>query len=746
MGKGEHLTPTISGTADHLCFSQVCQYPRLSIDNSRRVRELSHATLCDLLKSARKRMEKHIPKIAGAWLAGLYDKDRAVSRTATNTLTSFLDTNAKVLFLKKQCQGAILEYVQDAINETPETLSDERATTEEDRQEKYNRVISSSLSLITSLLTSLSQDDISKHQDKYEGLVLDNQIVWSSAASKDASVRRAVYELLVACLDHQPDMIEGSLKVIGSNLVGKALRTSQSTTASSLLSALARLSAAYPQIWTPTITVTKSGLPKILKSFMSKGSQSCNEQYWNLLLELFKVLPKTLLGADAETSVSTLAALQEGINHKSTISSHLGAAWASYAGIGDILVSNLPDSMSSVQFCESSIYPLFEKWLSGTMVGPSTVLTGCLAKLYDICASLSGDEADKSFANVWQRLGEQIITSIQTSLPEQSQGYKESQDSVTAQGHKWFLFAAEIISAEKNSSYIMSPSTKILISALSTIKSRNGKPYSAAAVAEAGLRSVPAFSRDADIQSATEEVLTTSFSQLMTSSSATHIVSIFQHMGAAAKDRSLYCESWDQAIDGILAMPNGQPKSQGIAALISLEKKISNAQEAKNSEVASFIDEISHAARSHSPLQEYFVKQTEIVMSGNTEPLPVLRQALIFNALDSNSEGRLVEHALSNLFTSHFSEAFNILDLLFRNKPVLLQSEEIQTMLVVKLLSLAELTSRGDNKEAALRNIIDTLSSGTGGNETQQNAVVQAIRFGLLGQTEMRYLLSSFLS
>src|SRR5438045_3188418 len=112
-------------------------YPRISIDNSRKVRELSHNLQYDLLKSTRKRMEKFIPDIVAKWLAVAYDRDRPVAAAASDGITSFLDTEEKVLLLWKKCQSQILEYAHDAIKETPQTLSDERNANPDDMQAKY---------------------------------------------------------------------------------------------------------------------------------------------------------------------------------------------------------------------------------------------------------------------------------------------------------------------------------------------------------------------------------------------------------------------------------------------------------------------------------------------------------------------------------------------------------------------------------------------------------------------------------
>ncbi|EMR66203.1 putative c3hc4 type (ring finger) zinc finger containing protein [Eutypa lata UCREL1] len=130
----------------------------------------------ELMKSTRKRMEKRLLKIVGSWLAGTFDRDRVVSRVATEGLSSFLTTEEKVLQFWRRCQQQIIDYSSDAIKETPDTLSDERTTNSDDAEAKYHRVLASSLALVLSLLQKLDPSDLEKFQDNYDQFFEDNKV------------------------------------------------------------------------------------------------------------------------------------------------------------------------------------------------------------------------------------------------------------------------------------------------------------------------------------------------------------------------------------------------------------------------------------------------------------------------------------------------------------------------------------------------------------------------------------------
>lgn len=97
-----------------------------------------------------------MPKLVGAWLAGLYDNDRPVAKAARDSFTRVFPTEEKMRAIWKVYHSPILEYTQDAIlRETVQTLSDERTVSPDDAEAKYARVVGSSISVITHLLGKL---------------------------------------------------------------------------------------------------------------------------------------------------------------------------------------------------------------------------------------------------------------------------------------------------------------------------------------------------------------------------------------------------------------------------------------------------------------------------------------------------------------------------------------------------------------------------------------------------------------
>lgn len=126
--------------------SQIKIYPRASIDLARKVRQLAHTIQGAVASLVGKRVARYLPKVIGAWIAGLYDNDRQVQRSAVESFVRVFSTEEKRSGVWKVYQSAILDFVDDVIlQQNPQTLSDERTIKPDDVEAKYARVAGTAL-------------------------------------------------------------------------------------------------------------------------------------------------------------------------------------------------------------------------------------------------------------------------------------------------------------------------------------------------------------------------------------------------------------------------------------------------------------------------------------------------------------------------------------------------------------------------------------------------------------------------
>lgn len=118
------------------------------------MRQLAHTIQGLIASLAGKRVARHLPKVIGAWLAGLYDNDKLVSRSVVESISQVFQTEEKRLSLWKVFQTSILEFVNDVIlHQTALTLSDERIVKPEDAETKFARVSATAILLFNRILS-----------------------------------------------------------------------------------------------------------------------------------------------------------------------------------------------------------------------------------------------------------------------------------------------------------------------------------------------------------------------------------------------------------------------------------------------------------------------------------------------------------------------------------------------------------------------------------------------------------------
>ncbi|RNJ53294.1 hypothetical protein D7B24_002049 [Verticillium nonalfalfae] len=474
------------GPEEAILEAWVQVYPRISIDNARRARELSHTLQFELMKSARKRMEKRVPKVVGTWLAGTTDKDRAVANAASQGLSSLLTNIDKVLAFWKKCQPQILTYAADAIRETKDTLSDERSTTADDAEAKYYRVVNSSLSLVLELLQKLEQADLDAEADSYD-IFFSEDVVWKSATFADSAVRKVTCELLWVCLEKRHDSVASQVSRLKKIFVTEGLKSNQTGSAVEYVRVLTRLTQKFPEIWSSS-SDKKTPISR-LQLFLEKGSQGSSVKFWGYLEQLLTVLPTEQLTHESVSDI--LRSLRVGIASRGEPRINAPSAWTCYVRAARHFLALLPSDGPQSQFLLDHIFPLISHYLK-----PTTETTGwdvggkagtlVLVEAFGITIDRHLDGAQTETADAWQRLSAELCSKISNSLPEVSKDYEKSQDAVAQEGDRWFSLVGQIHTkmpaAHQKTQVLDRPSKDIVFRAIELLANRNLKPYGAASV------------------------------------------------------------------------------------------------------------------------------------------------------------------------------------------------------------------------------------------------------------------------
>ncbi|KAF5012835.1 hypothetical protein FDECE_1124 [Fusarium decemcellulare] len=674
-------------------------YPRTSIDNSRRVRELTHNVQFELMKSARKRFERHLPKVVAAWLAGLYDRDRVVARAASDGLTSFLSTPEKVLAFWNKCQAQILDYAIEAIQETQETLSDERSTTEEDAEAKYFRVITASLSLVLGLLQKVEPSNLEKHQSRYDDFFAEEN-VWKTITFKDSAVRKTVCQLLFASIDRKLPYAE-SPKAKQAFVTG-GLKTNQAGSALEYVRALTKLTQAYPDVWSSSKPPSDSKSPMgRLQAFVAKGSQGSQPKFWEYLDQLLSILPTDLI--TSEVASQFLTSLKSGITHREEPRTNTSFAWKCYIDTAKRLLSSLP-SEDQLPFVQEHLFPLIEQFLFSVSektpaipLGPNAV--SILVEAY-IATVQSSPPVVSASEEEWNRLASIFCAKISGSLPEVSREYQQSQDKIAEEGRRWFSLVGQIEDkildlAEGIPDHTADPSLKVITQSISLLESRNLKPYGAARILEYALSTAPRlFHGDGakKVASFLRFLTENDTEKAISSPSSRHILSSLHLLGSVSTE---FAPIWNLWVNAILEL-----ESDTDSALASL---ISN-------------DRGAILAKGNMDLQKHIIAHAVLLALGAPGTWDLLEAAITYQTLTDPNYRELIQALVEILEKEPGSteSTLQALEIAAKGRPELFSRDEnVHTTLVALLLGLSELDNAAvSSKATSIRTLLDSHTDG----------------------------------
>ena len=687
----QSLNPDDGGVEDAILEAWVQVYPRLSIDNSRRARELSHTFQLELMKSGRKRMEKRIPLVVGTWLAGLYDKDRAVSKAATDGLTSFLNTDEKMTALWRKCQVQIMEYATESVAETPDTLSDERSTTKEDAEAKYYRVMGGSLSLVLNLLAKADLDKLQEDLDKF----LANDSIWSMAAADDSFVRKAVYQLLQSCIETRPEMIRPQLPRLSRILLSDSLKSNQTGSATELVGVLSNLTRSFPEVW----GTKKSPLDR-LRVFVEKGSQGSSWAYWQALDQFLSLLPVGEVPEDVAGNF--LKAMRVGISSREEPRANAVFAWACYINAFGRLLDIIEPSL---KFVQENFYPLTRQYLYPTPEGSSWASGGqpkLFRKAWNLVANHGDSALCQSAQDEWKAMADAFVSRMANSLPEVSKDFEKSQKLIADEGDRWFTVVEAILSspgnAKKNeptrmpmTDLVVPPSNIILLGAIDLLSRRNYKPFGAASVINSSLATTPRLFDKANskvVQSLFPLDNAAKLAVLLQAPACPYLLSCVNALSTIPQQSVAYEKIWNGLIYRSL-----QEESNPISIITKLISTPS----------------ATPLARGDEALQQFLFDACLNCATGASDAWGLLEAAVSFDSLTPARVETLIRNILDRLEGDGRVPALRALEsVMQKNASVMSEQEDLHVKAVAKLLALSEIAdSSVSSKATALRGVLD---------------------------------------
>ena len=525
-------------------------------------------------------MARHMPKVAASWVAGLYDNDKSVSRAANESFRQVFSSEEKTNNVWRLYQSSLLEYAMDVVvKETAGTLSDERTTSPDDSSSKYSRVVGASIMMVTNLMESISEAEMQKGQILLTEL-LNEEKLWKLASDSDAFVRRALYRCLGTVLARYKNSLNPS--TISACVLMSGLNTTQSGSALDFAKLLALLSVELPDVWTRFYPGSgKKSATNRLCHLLKKGSQGGPPEYWSQIATLLLNLPQSILvlsldesgkKIEGEGAVITpvLNAVLEGLNSKEEPLANRATAWNAYLTISDLTLSSLADTATQRRILTFSVLPILAQHIRPSPDKSRWAVTGTRGQ--EVCVRACDQVILRDitlFKEEWTTLSNTIIEDFQTSLPEQAKDYARSQDLLSAQADRWYCLQATLLTGNRQEiagTVFKHTVPSEIISALSILKARVGKPYGVAAALEISVQKLTEIVlRNEGCKTELFGFMNESLPDLLLSPSAQYLIRILNYLDGSCD----VSRSYEKCMQMLAQAPESKSKSLALQSFIS---------------------------------------------------------------------------------------------------------------------------------------------------------------------------------
>lgn len=421
--------------------------------------------------------------------------------------------------------------------------------------------------------------DLEKQQTLFYDF-FNQRTLWDFAVNPDPFVRRALYKLVASATLKQIDRL--NVSTLSEVMLKTSLSISQTGSSLEWVKTVALLTSQWPHIWTDSSNITGKKSPsKRLFQFLRHGSQGGSSEYWVQVAALLASIPSSILlyGSEyapnniegpAQPKFLVLEALHDGITNRDEPRANQTAAWDAYLGTANCIGSPLQHQSIRDTLAKYSLLPIVKQYVRPSSSESSWTILSSEKQIISVRAfRLTLDTSTSIFHEGWHQLSKDLVEDIRTSVPEQSKDYKISHDNLSANIGRWYSLQAAILELEDSNeleALIAETVTSELRTAVSVLRERDGKPYSAAALLENAIMSLPQIIRNnGEINTLFTDFANRDIPKLLLSPSAPHLIGTLSLLKDAV-DTGPICEA---GIRNLNAKPESSAKYSALQSLIS---------------------------------------------------------------------------------------------------------------------------------------------------------------------------------
>ncbi|KAG8007962.1 E3 ubiquitin-protein ligase listerin [Nibea albiflora] len=263
-------------------------YCKISVDHDRRIREATQQAFEQLVLKVRRSLAPFLKSLMGHWILSQCDTYTPAASAACQAFQAAFSP-AKQPEALSFCKEEILNVLQDVLlKETADTLSDPQSVTEEEREAKYVRMLTSSLLGVKRLLSLLLQNDRVALEQRLAQLVTSAKF-WKYSKHKTPQVRGAFFEMMCALCEFTPGLVQAEAARLCPTVL-LSIDDTDPVVLPPVWEAVLHVVATIPDCWTH-VNAKKGFLPK-LWALLKEGGKGMAKALHPNLMPLLSKLPQ----------------------------------------------------------------------------------------------------------------------------------------------------------------------------------------------------------------------------------------------------------------------------------------------------------------------------------------------------------------------------------------------------------------------------------------------------------------------
>uniref|UniRef100_A0A669CT60 E3 ubiquitin-protein ligase listerin n=1 Tax=Oreochromis niloticus TaxID=8128 RepID=A0A669CT60_ORENI len=263
-------------------------YCKISVDHDRRIREATQQAFEQLVLKVRRSLAPFLKSLMGHWILSQCDTYTPAASAAFQAFQAAFSP-AKQPEAISFCKDEILNVLQDVLlKETADTLSDSHLT-EEEREAKYVRMLTSSLLGVKRLLFLLLQDDRAALETGLAHLVNSGKF-WKYGKHKTPQVRGAFFEMVCALCEFTPGLVQAEAARLCPAVL-LSIDDTDPVVLPPVWEAVLHVVSTIPDCWTH-VNAKKGFLPKLWALLKEGGKGMAKALHPNLMPLLSKLPPE----------------------------------------------------------------------------------------------------------------------------------------------------------------------------------------------------------------------------------------------------------------------------------------------------------------------------------------------------------------------------------------------------------------------------------------------------------------------